>query len=91
MLGGVLSLVFSGGSYANGPDVLQLFATSRALAGDFTAVVSAGLAAGQVATFNAATGSISIVPEPFTFALAIMGAGIIRLTRTGGPATRRRG
>ena len=48
--------------------VLQLFANLGGFGGDFTDVVSTGLAEGQHATFNAATGSISIsragpVPE----------------------------
>jgi autotransporter-associated beta strand protein/T5SS/PEP-CTERM-associated repeat protein len=73
IFGGVLNLAFSGGSYADGTDVLQLFANTGGFSGDFTSVVSTGLAAGQFATFNAATGSISVVPEPSTYAMALAG------------------
>jgi autotransporter-associated beta strand protein/T5SS/PEP-CTERM-associated repeat protein len=73
IFGGILNLTFSGGSYDNGTDVLQLFANTGGFSGDFTSVVSTGLAAGQFATFNAATGSISVVPEPSTYAMALAG------------------
>ncbi|MFM7245191.1 MAG: beta strand repeat-containing protein [Planctomycetaceae bacterium] len=73
IFGGVLNLAFSGGTYANGTDVLQLFANSGGRSGDFTSIVSTGLEAGQYATFNAATGSISVVPEPSTYAMALAG------------------
>ncbi len=73
IFGGVLNLAFSGGSYADGTDVLQLFANTGGFSGDFTAVVSTGLAAGQFATFNATTGYVSVVPEPSTYAMALAG------------------
>jgi hypothetical protein len=75
IFGGILNLTFSGGSYDNDTDVLQLFANTGGFSGDFTSVVSTGLAAGQAATFNAATGFISItaVPEPSTYAMALAG------------------
>ena len=78
--GGLLNLVFSGGIFANGTDVLQLFTNSGGLAGNFTSVYSTGLAAGQFATFNASTGYVSVVPEPSTYALLAIGAGIVGLT-----------
>jgi hypothetical protein len=55
--------------------MLQLFSNTGGFSGDFTSVVSTGLAAGQAATFNAATGFISItaVPEPSTYAMALAG------------------
>jgi fibronectin-binding autotransporter adhesin len=75
IFGGVLNLAFSGGSYADGTDVLQLFANTGGFSGDFTSVVSTGLAEGQAATFNKDTGFISItaVPEPSTYAMALAG------------------
>ena len=73
IFGGILNLTFSGGSYDNGTDVLQLFTNTGGFSGDFTSVVSTGLAAGQFATFNASTGSISVVPEPSTYAMALAG------------------
>jgi T5SS/PEP-CTERM-associated repeat protein/autotransporter-associated beta strand protein len=75
IFGGILNLTFSGGSYDNDTDVLQLFANTGGFSGDFTSVVSTGLAAGQFATFNATTGFISItaVPEPSTYAMALAG------------------
>ena len=73
IFGGVLNLAFSGGTYANGTDVLQLFANSGGRSGNFTSIVSTGLDAGQYATFNAATGFITVVPEPPTSLLALAG------------------
>jgi len=75
VFGGILNLAFSGGSYADGTNVLQLFSNTGGFSGDFASVVSTGLAAGQAATFNAATGFISItaVPEPSTYAMALAG------------------
>jgi autotransporter-associated beta strand protein/T5SS/PEP-CTERM-associated repeat protein len=76
VFGGILNLNFSGGTFANGIDVLQLFANTGGLAGAFTQVNSTGLKAGQYATFNAATGSISLVPEPSSYALMAVGMGL---------------
>ena len=73
IFGGILNLAFSGGSYADGTDVLQLFSNTGGFSGDFASVVSTGLAAGQFATFNANTGYISVVPEPSTYAMALAG------------------
>ena len=73
VFGGILNLAFSGGSYADGTDVLQIFATTGGRLGNFSAVNSTGLAAGQSATFNAATGFITVVPEPSTYAMALAG------------------
>ena len=53
--------------------MLQLFANTGGFSGDFTSVVSTGLAAGQFATFNATTGFVSVVPEPSTYAMALAG------------------
>lgn len=75
--GGVLELDFSGGNYSLGTEVLQLFSNTGGWSGDFTAVHATGLAAGQFATFNASTGSISIVPEPSSTVWAAIGAGLV--------------
>jgi hypothetical protein len=77
VFGGILNLAFSGGSYADGTDVLQIFANTGGRSGSFSAVNATGLAAGQSATFNPATGFITVVPEPSTIALvASAGAGL---------------
>ena len=73
VFGGILNLAFSGGSYAEGTDVLQIFATTGGRSGNFSAVNATGLAAGQSATFNSATGFITVVPEPSTYAMALAG------------------
>ena len=73
VFGGILNLAFSGGSYADGTDVLQIFGNTGGRSGNFSAVNATGLAAGQSATFNAATGFITVVPEPSTYAMALAG------------------
>jgi hypothetical protein len=73
VFGGILDLAFSGGSYADGTDVLQIFANTGGRSGTFSAVNATGLAAGQSATFNPATGFITVVPEPSTYAMALAG------------------
>ena len=75
--GGSLNLLFSGGIFANNANVLQLFTNAGGFAGDFASVSSTGLSLGQTATFNAATGFITIVPEPTTAALVALGAGLV--------------
>jgi hypothetical protein len=74
VFGGILNLACSGGSYADGTDVLQLFANTGGRSGNFSAVNATGLASGQSATFNPLTGFITIVPEPSTCASLITGA-----------------
>jgi autotransporter-associated beta strand protein len=84
VFGGILDLAFSGGSYADGTDVLQIFANTGGRSGTFSAVNATGLAAGQSATFNPATGTISVVPEPSTYAMALAGlacGGYLRFRR----------
>jgi len=81
VFGGILNLAFSGGSYANGANVLQVFANTGGRSGNFSAVNYTGLAAGQSATFNQVTGFITIVPEPTTSAIAVFsGAGLAGMT-----------
>jgi hypothetical protein len=70
--GGILNLAFSG-SYADGTNVLQIFANTGGRSGNFSAVNATGLAPGQSATFNPATGFITVVPEPSTYAMALAG------------------
>jgi hypothetical protein len=73
VFGGILNLAFSGSSYADGTDVLQLFANTGGRSGTFSAVNATGLAARQSVTFNPATGFITVVPEPSTYAMALAG------------------
>jgi fibronectin-binding autotransporter adhesin len=76
VLGGVLSLVFTNGPYANGTDVLRLFANTGILSGSFSSVQVTGLGAEQSVMFNSATGYLTLVPEPSTLALAGLGVVI---------------
>ncbi len=73
VFGGILTRAFSGGSYADGTDVLQIFANTGGRSGNFSAVNATGLGAGQSATFNPTTGFITVVPEPSTYAMALAG------------------
>jgi autotransporter-associated beta strand protein/T5SS/PEP-CTERM-associated repeat protein len=73
VFGGILNIAFSGGAYAEGTAVLQVFANTGGRSGNFSAVNYTGLAAGQSATFNSATGTISVVPEPSTCVMALAG------------------
>ncbi len=81
VFGGILNLAFSGGSYADGTDVLQLFANTGGRSGNFSAVNATGLASGQSATFNPLTGFITVVPEPSTCASLIAGAVVAGMMR----------
>jgi autotransporter-associated beta strand protein/T5SS/PEP-CTERM-associated repeat protein len=73
--GGVLKLAFSGGNYADGTSVLEIFANTGGFSGNFSSVVWSGLVEGQSASFDASTGFVSItaVPEPSTYAMALAG------------------
>ncbi len=91
ILGGRLSLVFTNGSYANGTNVVRLFANTGSISGIFSSVEATGLEAGQSVTFDAATGYVSIVPEPS--ALAALGTAAATLLarawrRNAGPRRR---
>lgn len=70
--GGTLNLLFDpAGSFANG-DTFQLFAidgSSLLSGGSFTSVNSTGLTGGLTASFDAATGTVSLVPEPGSLAM----------------------
>jgi fibronectin-binding autotransporter adhesin len=73
IFGGILNLVFSGRSYAEGTNVLQIFANTGGRSGNFSAVNATGLGDGQSATFDPVTGTITVVPEPSSFAMALVG------------------
>ncbi|MFM9010166.1 MAG: hypothetical protein ACKON8_04660, partial [Planctomycetota bacterium] len=64
ILGGPLTLAFTNGPYADGANVVQVFANTGGLSGNFSSVSSTGLEPGQWATFDASTGFVSVVPEP---------------------------
>jgi hypothetical protein len=73
IFGGILSLAFGNGPYADGTDVLQLFANTGSRSGDVLSVVATGLGDGQSVTFNPSTGTISVVPEPSSCVMALAG------------------
>lgn len=73
--GGTLSLNFSGGGYTNGSSV-QIFDVST-YSGDFGAVTFSGLGTGQAAIFDAATGYVTVVPEPSICAFVILGVCLL--------------
>jgi hypothetical protein len=82
VFGGILNLAFSGGTYADGTDVLRIFANTGGRSGNFVAVNATGLGAGQSATFNPLTGFITVVPEPTSYVpAAIATAGLASLMR----------
>jgi hypothetical protein len=81
VFGGILNLAFSGGSYADGTNVLQIFANIGGRSGNFSAVNATGLGAGQSATFNPTTGFITIVPEPSACASLLASAGLAAMMR----------
>jgi len=76
--GGTLDLVFSGGTYLDGTSV-QIFDFGGTYSNDFTALTYSGLGAGQSATFDAATGTITVIPEPSAALLG--GLGLLALLR----------
>jgi fibronectin-binding autotransporter adhesin len=80
--GGVLNLSFSGGSYANGTDVVQIFANTGGRSGGFTSINTSGLAAGQSALFDPVSGKITVVPEPAGIPWAVA-AGLAALVLAG--------
>ena len=75
--GGTLNLFFSGGTYASNSSV-QIFDFEN-FSGDFTAVNFNGLAEGQFASFDAATGFVTVIPEPRAALLG--GLGMLALLR----------
>lgn len=78
IFGGTLNLFFDSGEvYANGSSV-QIFDFEN-YAGGFSTFTFTGLGGGQAATFDAATGVVTVIPEP---AAAALGAfGLILLLR----------
>ena len=81
VFGGILNLAFSGGSYAEGSNVLQIFANTGGRSSNFSAVNATGLGAGQSATFNPVTGFITVVPEPSMCASLLASAGLAAMMR----------
>lgn len=78
VLAGTLNLVFSGGGYALGENVARIFDLGS-IAGAFVSVSVSGLDTGLAATFDPATGYVSItnaIPEPSAFA-ALAGLGAL--------------
>ena len=57
----------------NGPNATKCRINTGGRSGNFSAVNFTGLAAGQSATFNPATGFITVVPEPSTCASLLAG------------------
>lgn len=76
--GGTLNLLFdSGETYANGSSV-TIF-DFESYSGNFATLNFSGLGAGQSATFDALTGTVSVVPEPRAALLG--GLGLLALLR----------
>lgn len=71
---GTLALVFQSGFAING--TVKIFDFEN-YAGSFTNVNATGLAGGYTASFNALTGQVTVVPEPSTAALALLGVGAL--------------
>jgi autotransporter-associated beta strand protein len=75
--GGTLNLLFDSlGTFASG-DTFQLFAidgSTLSSSGSFSAVNSTGLTGGLTASFDAATGTVSLVPEPGSLAAIAVAA-----------------
>ena len=94
ILGGPLTLDFSGGGYLDGRNVVQLFANTGGRTGSFSALTCTGLGVGQSATFDAGTGFVSIVPEPSASCLGFAGlacGGWVVWRRRVSPAGHNRG
>lgn len=72
--GGVLNVDFSGGTYASFS--LKIFDVDG-YSGSFSALNTTGLQVGQSASFDAATGTLTVVPEPSTYALLFASAGMM--------------
>jgi len=76
ILGGPLTLAFANGPYSLGENVVKVFANTGLLSGSFSSVTATGLEPGQSAVFDAATGFVSIVPEPTVLAPMAAAAAI---------------
>jgi fibronectin-binding autotransporter adhesin len=71
---GTLQLVFADGFNTEGSVKIFDF---EAYSGSFTSVSSTGLASGYSATFDQLNGTLTVVPEPSTYAMIILaGAGL---------------
>ncbi len=72
-----MNLLFDSlGTFASG-DTFQLFAidgSTLSSSGSFSAVNSTGLTGGLTASFDAATGTVSLVPEPGSLAAIAVAA-----------------
>lgn len=82
--GGTLNVFFDpAGSFASG-NTFQLFAIGGSLAssGSFSAVNTTGLTGGLTASFDTATGTVVVVPEPSTVAMLVLAGAIAVGCRT---------
>lgn len=71
--GGVLNLAFTGSPTDN--DQFKLF-NFTSYSGNFSSVSSSGLGGGQSALFDASTGIVTVVPEPSSMVLCVLGLGL---------------
>lgn len=71
--GGVLNLTFTGSPADN--DQFKLF-DFTSYSGNFSSVSSSGLGGGQSALFDASTGIVTVVPEPSSMVLCLLGLGL---------------
>lgn len=82
--GGTLNVVFDpAGSFASG-NTFQLFDIGGSLAssGSFSTVNTTGLTGGLTASFDTATGSVLVVPEPSTVAMLLLAGAVAAGCRT---------
>ena len=76
--GGTLNLAFQAGFNTEGSVVIFNFEN---YSGNFSSVVSTGLASGYTASFNQINGEITVVPEPSTWALIGVGLMVTLFSR----------
>lgn len=78
---GALTLRFFGGEYL--PGTVDLFANFANYIGDFDSITITGLTHGEIATFNASNGklTISAIPEPSSGLLAVIVIGLVASRR----------
>jgi hypothetical protein len=83
--GGTLNLLFDSGETYADSSMVKIFDFGTGYAGSFNSVNFSGLGAGQSATFDSSTGFVTVIPEPKSVTIGLL--GIVTLFRR----NRRRG